>query len=201
VQASRSRGVVVLALATIGCHARDPAPRDDLHAAARSPVAPKAASSMPPPTSPSVALSLGFARLRWGMTKQDVRVSYPQTRTTALYESRDPRTGELVRFGGEDLILEIHRAGPLAFNAVLGASDAGKLVKIELSPDVAPSLSDGPQATLAQLVAASTALLHQLGVDPVAKLDELESERTWVLDGTSVTVDPEDRLSVTLSRP
>jgi hypothetical protein len=125
--------------------------------------------------------AIGFALLRWGMTRTEVFATYPSARVTPTYQARHPLTGEEFLVGGEVLVPEIAEAVPgMMVNATLGFDAGDRLVEIELWPD-------GDRDDL--VTPAIHALARALGVGPV---DEDDDEQSWTAGGITITLSTGD---------
>jgi hypothetical protein len=146
----------------------------------------------------TVALSTGFARLRWGTSRQQVRATYPQARTTPTYEGRHPITKERIVVGGEELVPEIQEAGEgLQINATLTFDATDQLIKIELWPDLEPPLPSPRKIDERRLFDAVKRLALGLGLDSISEMPE---QQEWVVDGVVVTLKSNDGFRFELSR-
>ena len=145
----------------------------------------------------TTSLDVGFARLRWGMSKQQVRVEYRQTRTTPVYEGRHPVTGQTVVVGGDELIPELQKVAPgVMVNATL-KFDADRLIQIDLWPDIDPA--NAPAADAERLASAARELARSLGNDAAGRAD---AQHRWSIRGTAIEqTDDDDGWRFELSRP
>jgi hypothetical protein len=126
----------------------------------------------------------GFARLHWGASPSQVRVLYPSTRTTPVYEGRHPITKETVRVGGETLIPELDMIAGVTMNATLGFDAKGGLDTIELWPD-----------DTGDMRAAVNEILHRLGLAAIEALDE---PHAWSANGARVELEVDDGFRIAI---
>jgi hypothetical protein len=92
-----------------------------------------------------------FVKLRWGMSRADVKDMFPQATVTPKVEGRNPFTGEIVVVGGDELVPVVFTAADIGVNATFGFAPDDTLVEMHLYLDRDPPLLEERYAKSAQI--------------------------------------------------